>query len=137
MKEIADLQLTIPSTLEKIADVELYVDKVTQKMGFSEDERDNLAIAVSEAVTNAILHGNKKDRRKKVTIRFRLSADKVTVYVKDEGEGFDPGQLKNPLDPENILKETGRGIFILKSIMDEVDFDFSKGGTEVKIVKFK
>jgi len=137
MKKTADLQLVIPSTLEKLADVELYVEKVAKEMGFNEDDKDSLAIAVSEAVTNAIIHGNKQDRRKKVFIRFRLSADRITVYVKDEGEGFDPNRLENPLDPENILRETGRGIFILKSIMDEVSFDFSKGGTEVKIVKFK
>lgn len=137
MKKTADLQLAIPSTLEKLIDVELYVEKVAKEMGFKEDDKDSLAIAVSEAVTNAIVHGNRQDRRKKVFIRFRLSADRITVYVKDEGEGFDPDQLENPLDPENILRENGRGIFILKSIMDKVEFDFSKGGTEVKIVKFK
>lgn len=133
----SELTLIIPSLLERMEKVERYIEKIAKKMNFSEGERDNLAIAVTEAVSNAITHGNKKDKKKKVIIRCRLSPDKLTVYVKDEGKGFDLNKITNPLDPKNILKETGRGIFILRSLMDEVDFKFSEDGTEVKMVKYK
>ena len=101
-------------------------------MNFSKDQQDNLSIAVTEAVGNAIVHGNKKDINKKVHILFKLKKDQVDVRVKDEGKGFDPDTLDNPLNPENIMKENGRGIFILKALVDDVSFDFSPSGTTIK-----
>lgn len=133
----AELTLTIPSVFEKMKKVERYIEKVGRKMNFTEDERDNVVIAVTEAVSNAIIHGNKRDRKRKVKIHCQLSPQKLTIYVKDEGKGFQPNNIANPLDPENILKENGRGIFILKSLMDEVEFHFLQDGTEVKMVKYK
>lgn len=130
-----DFQITIPSLLEKIQEVEVFAEKIAQRIDFSEEEKDSLAIAVTEAVSNAIIHGNRKDKKKKVQVRFSLTDNSITVYIKDEGEGFDPEKISNPLEPENILRESGRGIFILKALMDEVEFDFSGKGTEVKMVK--
>lgn len=130
-----DYQLVIPSLLEKLTEVEEFTEKITLQHGISDDDRDNLAIAITELTNNAIMHGNKFDYEKKVTISFYFNRDEVTVYIKDQGLGFDPMAIGNPLDPENLLKESGRGIFILKSIMDDVQFQVSDHGTEVKVIK--
>lgn len=97
----------------------------------SEDQRDNLSIAVTEAVGNAIVHGNKKDPNKKVEIIFEIQNDQIQISVVDEGSGFNLEQLADPLDPDNVMKESGRGIFILKTLMDDVDFTFSAKGTTI------
>ena len=102
-----------------------------------EDEKDSLAIAVTEAVNNAIIHGNKEDRSKNVTIEFAFEENKLRVIIQDEGGGFDPDELSDPLAPENLLKENGRGIFILSSLMDEVYYEFKANGTQLIMVKEK
>lgn len=130
-----DYQLVIPSLLEKLTEVEELTEKVAEQHDISEDDKDNLAIAITELTNNAIIHGNKFDHQKKVIISFYFDHDVVSVYIKDQGKGFDPTAIGNPLDPENLLKESGRGIFILKSIMDDVQFQVSDQGTEVKIIK--
>lgn len=134
-KRSPDYQLVIPSLLEKLSEVEELTEKAAEQHGILEDDKDNLAIAITELTNNAIIHGNKFDHQKKVTISFYFEDKEVSVYIKDQGPGFDPLAIGNPLDPENLLKESGRGIFILKSIMDDVQFHVSEFGTEVKIVK--
>jgi len=129
--------MTIPSEQDKLREVEMLAERVATLMHFSAEERDSLAIAVTEAVNNAIIHGNRRDKRRKVYIGFSLDQEQVTVRVRDEGQGFNPGLLRNPLEPENVLRENGRGIFILRALMDEVRFEFSRGGTEVIMVKKK
>lgn len=136
-KRIKNYQVTIPSVLDKIKTVELLAEKAADRMQFSEDEKDSLAIAVTEAVNNAIIHGNKQDKNKKVFVEFVFEGKKITVKVKDEGRGFNPKKLTDPLAPENLLKESGRGIFILKALMDDVKFEFKKNGTEIKMIKEK
>ena len=104
--------------------------EIGKGMSLSEDEMDNLAIALTEAVGNAIVHGNKKDPRKKVTIVVHAKGKQsVLISVSDQGKGFDPKQLMNPTSPENLMKESGRGIFILKALMDDVTFSFGPYGT--------
>jgi len=132
-----DMQFLIPSRLDALGRVERIVQKIAERIGLSKDEHDNLAIAVTEAVGNAILHGNKKDPKKKVEVTAVLSKDRVEVTVKDQGVGFNPDHIGNPLDPQNLMKEHGRGIFILKSLMDEVAFQFSATGTSVRMVLVK
>ena len=134
-KRSPDYQLVIPSLLEKLSEVEELTEKAAEQHGILEDDKDNLAIAITELTNNAIIHGNKFDHQKKVTISFYFEDKEVSVYIKDQGPGFDPLAIGNPLDPENLLKESGRGIFILKSIMDDVQFQVSEFGTEVKIIK--
>ena len=126
--------LTIPSKLEKLIEVETFAEKISTASGLSKDQSNNIAIAITEAVGNAIVHGNQKNPKKKVIIRFRVSQKKITIEVKDEGKGFNPDKLLNPLKPENIIKESGRGIFILKSLMDSVSFDFSPKGSTVRMM---
>ena len=131
----ADRQLVLPSLLDSLNPIDQTTEEISEAMDFSEDDRDNIAIAVTEVANNAIMHGNKLDYHKTVTVSFYEDEDRLTIYIKDEGRGFNPKELGNPLDPSNILKETGRGIFILRSLMDDVQFHSNAAGTEVKIVK--
>ncbi|MFQ5708397.1 MAG: ATP-binding protein [bacterium] len=135
--ETKRFEIVIPSKLDRIESVEKLSERAADVMQFSDDEKDSLAIAVTEAVNNAIIHGNKRDASKKVFINFKFEGKKLIVIVKDEGQGFDPNDLRDPLDPQNLLKESGRGIFILKALMDEVNFEFEKGGTVIKMAKEK
>jgi len=136
-KKDKNLEMTIPSSLDEIESVEKLAEKAADAMKFSEEEKDSLAIAVTEAVNNAILHGNKQDKNKKVVINFYLEDKRLVVTIKDEGKGFNPANVSDPLAPENLLKESGRGIFILSTLMDEVKFDFQKDGTLIKMTKEK
>jgi len=127
--------LTLPSERKSIEKAVKLAEKAAKKMKLVSQEQDNLAIAVSEAVTNAVIHGNKLSSYKKTVIDILIEDNKVVVKVRDEGNGFNLENLPDPLAPENIAKECGRGIFILKSFMDKVDFNFTEGGTEVIISK--
>jgi serine/threonine-protein kinase RsbW len=127
----------IPSSLKELRYIERMTQRIARGLCFSEDQRSNLAIAVTEAVGNAIVHGNKLDPTKKVTVAFRLENDRIRVSIQDEGKGFNPNQLANPLDPQNLMKEHGRGIFILKNIMDEVHYSFSPQGTTIHMTMNK
>jgi len=119
------------SSVEKLA------EKAADQIAFTEEEKDSLAIAVTEAVNNAILHGNKQDMSKNVHVRFVFYEGKLEVKIRDEGDGFNPENVSDPLAPENLLKESGRGIFILSTLMDDVQFKFSDSGTEITLVKEK
>jgi serine/threonine-protein kinase RsbW len=130
-------EMVIPSKSNQIQKVEQYAEKLAHKIGFAEDEIDGLAIAITEVTANAIYHGNKSDPNKKVYVRFTTLNDSMTITVRDEGKGFDPKKIADPSKPENLLKDSGRGIYIIRALMDEVSFNFSKGGTEITLVKKK
>ena len=134
-KRAPDFQLVIPSLLERLSKVEQMTEEFADRYHLPDDDRDNLAIAITELANNAIIHGNKFDIAKNVVISFYFDNDVISVYIKDYGTGFDPSNIGNPLEPENLLKESGRGIFILRSIMDNVEFRVTGSGTEVKITK--
>ncbi len=129
--------LVVASRIENVEKVEALTDRVTRSLKFDEKARDSIAIAVTEAVNNAIIHGNRLDPRKSVYVDIFSIKDGIKIVVRDEGSGFNPEKVPNPLAPENLLKESGRGIFILKSLMDEVEYDFSQGGTQVTMIKYK
>ncbi len=120
-----------------LQEIESMAERSAQLAGLSEEERDSLAIAVTEVGNNAIIHGNKRDPNKNVHINVDVRDGEIRVVIRDEGTGFNPETLSNPLDPENLLRESGRGVFIVRSLMDEVNFDFSKGGTEITLIKRK
>ncbi|RMD97903.1 MAG: ATP-binding protein [Calditrichaeota bacterium] len=132
-----EYNLVVSSKIENVEKVEAFTEKISKAMHFSEGERDSIAIAVTEALNNAILHGNKEDPSKSVEVWISSVKNGIKIVVKDEGEGFDLNAVPNPLEPENLLKESGRGIFILKSLMDHVEYKFTKGGTQVTMVKYK
>jgi serine/threonine-protein kinase RsbW len=131
-------EMIVPSLPEQIQRVEEKCEEMADLAGFVEDERDSFAIAVTEMVANAIYHGNKSNPQKTVRIRFMLSPGKVTVFITDQGKGFNPAAVPNPLLPENLLKDNGRGIFIVRSMMDSVEYRFEpEGGTTVILTKSK
>ena len=104
-------------------------------MGFDEEASHYLSVAVRESVVNAIKHGNRQDESKHVAVEFLIQPKALEVQVRDEGGGFDPGSIPNPVAPENLLKADGRGIFFMRSFMDEVRYSFPKGGTLVTMLK--
>lgn len=115
--------LAIPSDFEAVAQVEVLVDKVCNRLGVNEDHYGNVLIAVTEAVNNAIEHGNKKDTAMEVSVAVGDKPNEFCFNVKDHGRGFDFVNLPDPTAPENILKENGRGIFLMKNLADDVEFE--------------
>ncbi len=130
------IEVSIGSALEYLDLVQTVTDCITSFMGFEEDTAHWIGMSVRESVTNAIQHGNKLDQSKKVDIRFEVAPDQLEISVQDQGNGFRVDDLPNPLDPENLLKPSGRGIFYIRSFMDVVEFrPLSQGGMEVHMVK--
>ena len=131
-------EMIIPSLPEQIQRVEEKCEQMAGLAGFADDERDAIAIAITEMVANAIYHGNKSNPEKSVRIRFYLQPGGLTVHITDQGEGFDPTVVPDPLLPENLLKDNGRGIFIVRSMMDSIEYRFEpRGGTTVILSKCK
>jgi putative transcription antitermination factor YqgF len=136
MNEEKMLELNLPSGVEYLPLVDSLCQAFCQWTGMSRDVTDDMAIAVVEAATNAVVHGNKSDKSKRVHVVFKRRPSEITVSVADQGLGFAPGEVANPLDVANMLKESGRGIYIMKHIMDKVDFEFPPtGGTRVRMIK--
>jgi serine/threonine-protein kinase RsbW len=133
-----EVRLVVPSTIQSLALINSVAEEVSGQMGFDEEARNAITISVIEAGTNAIQHGNREDSSKPTEVLFRKERDRLTVVVRDHGNGFDPGSLKDPLAKENLFAASGRGIYILRSFMDEVDFRFPEknGGTECLLVKY-
>ncbi|UCB53405.1 MAG: ATP-binding protein [Candidatus Zixiibacteriota bacterium] len=129
-------RMEIPSSLDYLPKVDQFVESKLKKLRIKKDQLVDIAISVSEIVTNAVMHGNKNDLGKKVKINVEASPSQVEVIVEDEGTGFDPSSVECRLDPESLLKEAGRGILIVDSLMDKVEILCGPGkGTKVKIVK--
>ena len=126
---------TLDSTLETVNKAEETALAIAAKSGFDEDEVQRIAMAVREATVNAVLHGNAYDPNKRVTVSFETSDDALTVSVRDEGKGLAPEEIPDPLAPENLLKQSGRGIFLIRAFMDEVRFRNMDPGTEITLIK--
>lgn len=132
MKETPQkLSCTIASQLDKLHCADELTEKLAKKVRLDMDQKNNLAIAVTEAVGNAIVHGNKEDPEKSVHIELSFDTKQIRVKICDEGPGFNPESLADPLLPENLMKENGRGIFILNQLMDHVHWKFTGKGTEL------
>jgi serine/threonine-protein kinase RsbW len=130
------IELSIESKLEVVDMVSSVVRSVTTKMGFEEDDASWIELSVHEAVINAITHGNRNADDKQVDVKFVFEQDALKVYVRDRGEGFNPDALPNPLDPDNLLNPTGRGIFYMRTFMDEVEYSkHPDGGVIVCMTK--
>jgi serine/threonine-protein kinase RsbW len=127
------IQLTLPSRLELLGVVDKIADGITEFLDFEDVDRDAVAISVIEACTNAIQHGHAQDMGKSVRVEFLLEPDQLTIRIHDEGRGFEPVPEGN-MSPPDLLATRGRGIFIMRSMMDEVSFDFTDG-TWVELVK--
>jgi serine/threonine-protein kinase RsbW len=126
----------LDSTLENVDSAEELAVNMAQRAGMDEDDVMKIGMAVRESMVNAVVHGNRYSAHKKV--RFLVSADreKFTVVVADEGEGFELEEVPDPLAPENLMRTSGRGIFLIKSFMDDFRMRrLESGGTEVTLVK--
>lgn len=123
--------LSIASDFEAVSQVEMLVDRVCNQLGVNEDFYGNVLIAVTEAVNNAIEHGNGKVVTTEVKVAVGDNPSEFCFNVKDQGRGFDFDHLPDPTAPENILKENGRGIFLMKNLADEVVYE--DAGTSVNI----
>lgn len=128
---------TLESSLDSVSKVEETAVKIAHKAGFSEDEIPNIAMAVREAAVNAVLHGNSYDPARKITAAFEITDNALIVRISDQGPGLDPETIPDPLAPENILRGSGRGIFLIKAFMDEVHFRQLHPGTELTLIKHR
>jgi serine/threonine-protein kinase RsbW len=122
------IEITISSRFENIELVQVIAEHLCENAGVDEDGSHWIGMAVREAVANAIKHGNKLDVRKKVNATFELHGDELEIRISDEGEGFDPTTVGDPLNPQNLMKTSGRGIFYMKTFMDAVHYSFEPGG---------
>lgn len=126
--------LDFPSTIENLSYVEKLIDDVSARFNLSSEVYGNMLVAIIEAVSNAILHGNQLDSNKTVQVKFSIDSNFLTFWIKDEGPGFDFKSIPDPTLPENVEKPHGRGVFLMTHLADEVNF--SDNGTEVEL-KFK
>lgn len=133
------LRLEFTSAFDMVDFVQVISDHVSRDIGLDEDATHWVGVAIRECVINAIKHGNQHDETKRVFVEFQpgdSSGPELTISVRDEGAGFDPDTLADPLAPENLLKSSGRGIFLIRSFMDDVQMARApQGGMEVRMTK--
>lgn len=134
------VRIEFGSAFDMLDFVQVVSDHMGRTAGLDDDALHWVSVAVRESVVNAIKHGNKSDESKRVVVEFTPmpveEPDRLVIHVKDEGEGFDPEEVADPLAPENILKSSGRGIFLIRSFMDDVQLHRGKDrGMEVRMVK--
>ena len=108
---------------------------MASKAGFTEEDVHRISMAVREAAVNAVLHGNHYDPQKKVTVGFENTAGTLIITIADEGRGLELAHVPDPLSPENLLKQSGRGIFLIRAFMDEVRIRSLQPGTEITMIK--
>ena len=122
--------------MESVAEVEAATEKLALGAGLDEDEAFRVVMAAREAAVNAVLHGNGYDPSKQISASFENTGKSLVITVTDQGEGLDPAKIPDPLAPENLLRGTGRGIFLMRSFLDEVHFRQLHPGTELTLVKY-
>ncbi len=131
------VEVSLESNLQSVDQAEEMAREFAREAGFGEEDEHRIALAVREAMVNAVIHGNKYDPCKRALVRLELENHKLVVVVTDQGLGFDVASVPDPLAEENLLKQTGRGIFLIRSFMDEVQITrLSPTGTEVRMIKY-
>ncbi len=129
------ITLSLPSSMRHVYLLDVVVTEVLKDLGFAEEIQEQINLAAIEAGTNAIKHGNKEDPNKKAVMQFLLGEEKLMIVIEDEGDGFTRKEVADPLDPENLLKSSGRGLFLMEACMDAVTYEAN--GTIIKMVKYK
>jgi serine/threonine-protein kinase RsbW len=136
--EAHTLERELESALESVDSAEQIVLAEAQALGLDDDDLYRVGIAIRECMVNAVVHGNRYNSRKKVHLKVVRTADRLAIEVADEGDGFDPQAVPDPLDGENLLRGSGRGVMLMQSFMDEFQISPRQPrGTEVKMVKYK
>src|ERR1051326_177516 len=126
---------TLDSTLESVNTAEATAEQMATRAGFEEDDRHRISMAVREAAVNAVLHGNAYSPEKKMRVSFENTGESLVIKIADEGKGLHQEEIPDPLAPENLLKQSGRGLFLIRSFMDEVQFRVLNPGTEITLIK--
>ncbi len=131
------MHLEFTSAFEMLDFVQVATEHLARSVGLDDDARHWVSVAIRESVINAIKHGNRNDASKHVFVDLETEgASALTIRVRDQGEGFDPEEIADPLAPENILKASGRGIFLIRNFMDNVELRrHPQGGMEVRMTK--
>jgi serine/threonine-protein kinase RsbW len=131
------LNVTLASRLESLDLAQSLIAQFAERAGYSKQQCEEIGLAVRESVTNAVLHGNHSDLNKEVFLTADMRAPGLVISIRDEGEGFDPASLPDPLVPENLHHESGRGLLLIKAFMDEVILRRAAlGGMELTITKY-
>lgn len=127
-------KLVLDSKFEEMERLEPFIDELQQRADIDDEDSGRIMLALSEAVNNAIIHGNNEDPEKQVVVLSTLDKENrtLTISVEDEGEGFDPEEIPDPLKEENLLNEGGRGVYLIRQYADELQF--SKGGSKATII---
>ncbi len=120
---IMERSITIPSKLEQISLIEKIIDEISEQLTITPDVYGKILIATIEGVNNAIVHGNKFDQKKNVTITFTVTEKEIFIKITDQGPGFDPNSIPDPTVPENIENISGRGVFLMKKLSDSIKFE--------------
>ena len=126
-------RLTLSSSPKYIGRVEGLVNKLKHRVHLDEIQTNKLMVSLTEAVNNAMVHGNKSDAAKKVTVVCDLLPGWLLIQVHDQGKGFRTRKVRNPLLKKNLLRESGRGIFLMKTLMDKVEFEMKSSGMQVSL----
>ncbi|MEP6715418.1 MAG: ATP-binding protein [Terriglobia bacterium] len=125
-----------PSTLESVDQAESEILKAAGEVGFDEDEQHRIGMAVRECMVNAVVHGNRYNRNKHVHVNVAAAGERFTIRIADQGEGFEMEKIPDPLQDNNLLRHSGRGLFLMGAFMDEIQVQkTSPQGTEVTLVK--
>jgi serine/threonine-protein kinase RsbW len=129
-------ELSFPSRIETVAKAANAVADFVSRSGISEDAAYGIDMAIREAVTNAVVHGNQQDERKAVELTLKSLPEAVEITIHDHGQGFKPEEVPDPTEEQNIMKTSGRGIFFMRTFMDEVTWSVRPdGGTTVRMLK--
>ena len=136
MPEEKTYHLEIESDPNNLITVEEFINYFAKDLGLDDEKLNGLLLSITEATTNAIVHGNKGDRKKNVFIDVNASDSTLTIVVRDEGIGFDPSVVPDPTHPDNLLKDSGRGLYLMRVYMDELHYNLTPTGTET-ILKLK
>jgi serine/threonine-protein kinase RsbW len=129
-------RLVLPSHIEAVAEAAAAAADFVKQCGAGEEAAFGVDMAIREAVTNAVVHGNQEDESRQVEITFSSSGGELEIQIRDQGKGFDPASVADPTHPDNIMKTSGRGIFLIRSFMDDVQWTMRpEGGTILRMVK--
>ncbi len=136
MTETQRIEISFPSKVEFLNLVHTVTDEMARMAGFDGDESLNISLAVREAATNALIHGNGRDASKLVQVAFGVQKGSIEVEIQDQGSGFNPDDVVDPRDPTNVARTSGRGIFLMRSFMDSVTFEKrNSDGMQVRLTK--
>jgi serine/threonine-protein kinase RsbW len=135
---VQPVETRLDSTLESVDRAEMLVLEIATRAGFPDDELHKVGMAVREAMVNAVVHGNRYNLKKKVHLSVDGGGDQLTIVITDEGEGFDFATLPDPLDEGNLLRQSGRGLLLMRAFVDEVSIRRAPPlGTEVRLIKYR